>query len=69
MRGGARKRWATWQQGQSGTRPRKTPSRIAPPISVSPRYAGYLDRQRERLKAEALGRLGKSSGTADATGS
>jgi hypothetical protein len=33
---------------------------------VTPRYARFLDEQRERLKAEALARMGKTSGHADA---
>lgn len=36
------------------------------PIFVTPRYARYLNAQRERLKAEALARWGKSSDTTDA---
>jgi len=46
----------------AGTRSRKRVVRDEGPIFVSPRYSRYLNAQRERLKADALARWGKSTG-------
>lgn len=68
MRGQARKRWRQ-RANEAGTRSSKRVVFDLRPIVVTPRYARFLDEQRERLKADALARTGKTSGHADAAGS
>jgi hypothetical protein len=68
MRGAARKRWQQ-RANEAGSRSTKRVPFDPRPIVVSPRYARFLDEQRERLKADALARMGKTSGHADAAGS
>jgi hypothetical protein len=62
MRGAARKRWRQ-RANEVGSRSTKRVVDDPRPIVVTPRYARFLEDQRERLKAEALGRLGQSADT------
>lgn len=65
MRGQTRRRWQQRANAVGTASKQKVPP-IPSPIVVTPRYARFLDEQRERLKAEALARLGQSAGSAAA---